>query len=289
MKQTDLTIIILNFNGSKWLQQTLETLKKQYLDNSQHLIEAIVVDNNSTDDSKDMVKTHFNWVKWIQNNENLGFAAGNNVALKKAKSKYVMLLNSDMEFTKESNLDELIEYMESNHDVGIITPKLMLNKQEMDMASHRGEPTPWASFTYFAKLERLFPKVKLFSQYHQTYKNMDIIHDIDACSGAAMIVRNSAIQTVGYLDERFFMYAEDLDWCKRFREAGLRIVFYPKVVIIHHKNKSGIASQQKKTAQKTSHLFYDTMLQYYDKHYKNKYPASIRWLIKIVINYKKEH
>ena len=103
-----------------------------------------------------------------------------------------------------------------------------------------------------------------------------------------MIVRNSAIKKVGMLDEQFFMYAEDLDWCKRFRDAGYKIVFYPGVKVIHHKYKSGIKSSNKKTASVTQKFFYDTMLQYYDKHYGDKYPKFVRNLLRYFIFIKKD-
>ena len=102
-----------------------------------------------------------------------------------------------------------------------------------------------------------------------------------------MLVKASAIQEVGVFDERFFMYAEDLDWCKRFREKGWQIVYHPGVSLTHHKHKSGIKSESKAIAQKTNHFFYDTMLQYFDKHYRAHYPSFVRAGIKYVLELKK--
>lgn len=252
-KDTDLTIVILSYNSQFWLKKTLETLKENYLDKTIFKVEVIVVDNASQDESVKMVRKSFKFAQLIESDENLGFAAGNNLALKKIKSKYVMLLNSDMEATAETKLDLLIDYMNQHPTVAVITPAVRLVNGSLDPACHRGEPTPWASLTYFAKLESLFPNVKLFSGYHQWYKNLSHIHPIDACSGAAMIVRTSAMKDVGLLDEQFFMYAEDLDWCKRFREAGGEIIFYPGVSIIHHKYKSGINSSSAALSKMTSH------------------------------------
>jgi GT2 family glycosyltransferase len=286
-KKTDLTIIILSFNGTYWLEKTLETLHTWYLTKTKYHIHTIVVDNNSTDGSPQMVAKQFPWVEIIQNSNNVGYAAGNNVALNQNNARYVMLLNSDMEFFSESNLDPLIEYLDHHHRVGVITPAVKLVSGQLDPASHRGEPTLWASFTYFCGLEKVFPHSKLFGQYHQWYKDIGQIHAIDACSGAAMIIRQSAIDAVGLLDEQFFMYAEDLDWCKRFREAGYQIIFHPGASVIHHKYKSGLSSNTAETAQKTNHHFYDTMLQYYDKHYQQSYPAIVRTIIKHILSIKK--
>lgn len=287
-KKTDLTLLILNYNSQFWLKKTLETLKKYYLDHTSYSVEVVVVDNNSSDDSLQMLKSSFRWVTIEALDENVGFAAGNNVWLKKATSTYTMLLNSDLEFTPDSNLDVLIAYMDAHPHVGVISPRLELPDGQVDPACHRGEPTLWASFTYFAKLEAIFPQSKKFGQYHQLFKDLLSIHEIDAVSGAAMLVRQSALKKVGYLDEQFFMYAEDIDWCRRFREQGHKIIYNPEVRIIHHKYKSGIKSSSKQIASQTNRHFYDTMLQYYDKYYRDQNPRWLRSFIKYILAIKKE-
>jgi GT2 family glycosyltransferase len=286
-KPFDLSIVILSYNSQFWLKKTLETLKEFYLDKTTYNVETIVVDNNSPDDSVALVKKEFKWVRLIVNPENSGFASGNNIALKELKSRYYMLLNNDVQLTEKSNLDLLLQFMDQNLKAGVISPKVVLPTGQLDKACHRGEPTPWASFTYFAGLEKLFPMSPKFGQYHLTFKNLNEVHTIDACTGAAMIMRTSAMKKVGLMDEQFFMYAEDLDWCKRFRDAGYQIVFYPEVEIIHHKYKSGIKSKTKGTASKTLLFFYDTMLQYYDKHYRSQYPEWVRNLLKLFLFIKK--
>jgi len=284
----DLTIIVVNYNGRFWLKKTLESLKEFYLNKTNSQVKTIVVDNHSNDDSTSLIKRSFRWVELIELPENLGFAAGNNVALTQAlkDSEFIMLLNSDTQLTDDSNLDELIQVLNKRADIGIITPKLVLSSGEIDLACHRGEPTLWASATYFLGLETSLPQNKLFSQYHQTYKDLNALHTIDACSGAAMIIRTSAIKKVGLLDEQFFMYAEDLDWCRRFREAGYLILYYPLVTIIHHKHKSGIQSNFQVRQRETRSHFYDTMLQYFDKHNRGS-SRMTRWLVKTIINLKK--
>lgn len=287
-KQKDLSIIVLNFNTQFWLKKTLQSLKDFYLDRAKYAVEVIVVDNDSNDGSPEMVEKEFKWAKLIRSGGNVGFAAGNNIALKKITARYSMLLNSDTEFHEGSNLDTIIKYMDDNKQVGMITPRVELPNGTIDPACHRGEPTPWASITYFAGLEKLFPQSPLLGQYHQTFKNKDEIHEIDACTGAAMIFSTKFMQdTVGYLDEQFFMYAEDIDWCRRFREAGKRIVFHPEVKIIHHKYKSGIKSSSTNLAKKVNNMFYDTMLMYYDKWYTDKYPKFFRTILKTFLFIKK--
>jgi GT2 family glycosyltransferase len=283
----DLEIIIVSYNGEFWLKKTLSTLHEFYLKKTKKEVLVTVVDNNSSDDSVKTLKKEFKWVNLIEAKENFGFAIGNNIALKKTKAKHAMLLNSDVELTENSNFDVLVNYLEKNPKVGMVSPRVEFINGEIDPACHRGEPTLWASFSYMTGLEKLFPKSKLFAQYHQTYKDLTKTHTIDACTGAAMVVRKKQLETVGLLDERFFMYAEDLDWCKRFRDAGFSIVYNADTTIIHHKHKSGIKSSSQKIAKKTNKYFHDTMLQYYDKHYKDAYPSFIRSIIKYILVIKK--
>lgn len=283
----DLEIVILNHNTQFWLKKVLSSLKEFYLDKTKLKVQVTVVDNNSQDNSVKIVKKEFKWVKLIESKENNGFSAGNNLAIKDASARYTMLLNSDIELTPQSNLDLLIEHMDSNPKIGIITPRVELPSGKLDYSCHRGEPTIWASLTYFLKFAEKFPNNSNFAQYHQTYKDLDSIHEIDACSGAAMLVRTKKIKSVGLLDERFFMYAEDLDWCKRFRDAGSKVVYFPKTTVIHHKYKSGIKSSSSHTSMKIRAYFYDTMLQYFDKHQADKYPKFVRKLVRYFLFIKK--
>ena len=264
-KPLDLSIIILNYNTADWLANALQSIDT--FSDSAIKKEVIVVDNASTDNSVPMIKKQFSWVKLIVAQTNGGFAKGNNLGLQQAKGRYVMLLNSDAEFTAKTNLKKIIDYLDKNSEVGVLTPRLELPDGALDLASHRGEPTLWASLFYFTKLEQIFPNNQQFGQYHQTWKNFNEIHEIDACSGAAMFVRSEAMKKVGLLDERFFMYAEDLDWCHRFREAGYKVLYFPDSIVIHHKYKSGLKNQSETTSSTANHHFFETMKQYYEKHY----------------------
>lgn len=286
-KQLDLEIIILTYNSGFWLKKTLNSLYESYLQSTKLHYQVTVVDNHSEDDTLQLLSSEFSWVHVLALEENLGFSHGNNEALKQTSAPFVLLLNSDMEATSDSDFDKLTSFMKKESQVGICTPKIEFSTGEIDPACHRGEPTLWASFTYFSGLSKLFPNSSWLAQYHQTYKDLETIHTIDACSGAAMLIRAELLHSIGLFDERFFMYAEDLDLCRRFRDTGYLIAYNPAVKIIHHKYKSGIKGSSKKIARETRQHFYDTMLQYYDKHYAKQYPAFVRWLIHAVLVAKK--
>lgn len=285
MTEKVLTIVILSYNTKEYLRRCLNSLAQG--DHSRWAV--IVADNASTDGSSEMVQQEFSWVKLVQNAENLGFAAGNNVVLKEVKTPYVMLLNSDTEVLPPYTFDPLLKWFEIDKKVAVVTPKLVLANGEIDWACHRGVPTPWNAFTYFSRLEQVFrfvPGLNTFTGgYHQVWKSMDHPHDIDVCSGAAMIVRVSAAQKVGWLDERFQFYGEDVDWSFSFRQAGWRIVFDPSVSILHFKNVSGIkrerqTAEHKAASERSLALFFATMGQFYEKHYLRKYPRLVGVLVK---------
>lgn len=284
----DLSIIILNYNGRRWLEKLLPYIRMYCLGKTRFQVEVVVVDNASTDGSLDYLKT-LDFIRLIRSQRNGGFAYGNNLALRDNTARYQMLLNSDTELLQDlSNLDVLVDYMDANPSVGMVTPFVRLDDGKIDPACHRGEPTLWAAFTYFSGLEKVFGKstllAKYFGKYHLTHLRTDSIHEIDACTGAAMLVRGTALSRVGLLDERFFMYAEDVDWCKRFREVGYKVVFHPDVIVWHHKYQSGIGNEEETTRSASRYWFYETMLQYYDKHYREKYPAFVRFLLKVFLH-----
>ncbi len=275
-KGIDLSIVTVNHNTRELLRVCLGSLYKE--NHNYPLWHIIVIDNASIDGSVEMVKHEFPAVELVRNDQNVGFAKANNQGIRASKGRYILLLNSDTEVTP-GILHELIGYMDDHRDVGAATCLLKLADGSMDPACHRGFPTPWASLTYFFGLERLFPRSHLFGQYHQGYKPMNEIHDVDCISGAFFLVRQEVVGQVGLMDEAFFMYGEDIDWCYRIREAGWRIVFYPLVSVIHKKHQSGLAQADDGLRSQTKKHFYDAMRLFYDKHYRHRYGTLISSLV----------
>jgi len=277
MKNTiDLSVVILNFNTKDLTRQCLLSIGKSRL--GRYRTEIIVCDNASSDGSETMVKKEFPHVTYIQNNGNLGFAAGNNPGIRASRGRYVLLLNSDTE-VEEKTFAAMISFMDKHPKAGSATCRLMLPDGNMDPACHRGIPTPWAAFTYLSKLEKIFPKTRVFGEYHEGYKNMSVPHEVDCISGAFFMVRREVVDAVGPLDESYFMYAEDIDWCYRIKKAGWQIWFNPDTSILHKKKQSGRshANRDRRIVTHSYFLFYNRL--FYTKHFKDRYPGIVTWLV----------
>lgn len=273
-----LSIIILSYNTQDLLRQCLESINQQTYKASD--LEIIVIDNASTDGSVAMLRQEFPQANLILNSQNRGFAAANNQGLKLAQGEYVLLLNSDTQLTAPKTLAQLCQFMAHQTHAALVTPKVVLPNGNLDWACHRGLPNPWNAFTYFTKLEKLFPRSPLFTGYHRSYQDLTVAHQLGATAATAILVRKKAIDEVGFLDERFFLYGEDLDWCKRFTDAGWEIWYYPQVVVYHHKSASGKRKVSDPTIKKAStDHFYATMKQFYEKHYQDTYPKWLRRLV----------
>ncbi|MCY6484520.1 glycosyltransferase family 2 protein [Clostridium aestuarii] len=270
----DLSIIIVNYNTKELLKQTIQSV----IDNTQNIsYEIIVVDNASVDGSCDMVNKDYPQVKVIKNTDNLGFPKANNKGIKIASGRYVMLLNSDT-YVLENCLESCINYMDKYEDIGALGCKLVLANGELDHACKRGFPTPEASLYYLLKLDKLFPEVKKFGQYKMSYVFEDEISEVDSLTGAFMIVKREVIKKIGVLDETFFMYGEDIDWCYRIKEAGYKVMYYPEVRTIHYKGQSS-----KKKRLKTIYEFHRAMYIFYNKHYYKKYNFLVTLFVYIGI------
>lgn len=272
----DLSVVILNFNTVELTRTCLTTLLASEL--APYTMEVIVCDNGSTDGSVSMINKEFPEVTLIENKKNLGFAAGNNPGLRRAKGRYVLLLNTDTEMPPKT-LATMIRFMDDHPDVGASTCKVLLPDGSMDPACHRGFPTPWVAFTYLTKLEKLFPKTKLFGEYHQGYKDFTTIHEVDCIVGAFFLVRHEVIDAVGLLDEEYFMYGEDIDWAYRIRAAGWKIMYNPTVTLLHKKKQSGRSSVLRARRVTTQTYFHKYNWLFYKKHYEKSYGPVLSFFV----------
>ena len=289
----DLSIIIVNYNSKNFVLSCIESIRKN---NRQELdlgeFEIIVVDNGSKDGSPSAL-SKVSDIVFIPNERNLGFSKANNLGVKKAVGRYVLFLNPDTEIYKDT-LRKMIEFMDSHKDVGASTCRLLLPNGRLDDASHRGFPTPWNSFMRFTGISMFFPKSKLLNGYNLGWCDMDKNHEIDVLAGAFMMVRRKAGENVGWWDEDYFFYGEDIEFCFDLKEKGWKVYFVADTEAFHHKGISGgikSISRKKTTADlktkvNATRLRYKAMNIFYDKHYLNKYPFFVSALVKLGITIK---
>lgn len=288
----DLSIVVVNYNAKEFLKKCLDSIFESDFKN----IEVIIIDNNSKDGSPEDLKEYAKnkpKIKLILNKKNVGFSVANNQGVKKSVGRYVLFLNPDTN-VYPATFSYMISFMDKNKNAGVSTCKVLLPNGQIDDASHRGSPTPWNSFCFFSGLEKLFPKSKIFSGYHIGWENLDKIHEIEACAGAFMMTRREAGKQIGWWDEDFFFYGEDLNFCMELQKMGWKIYYVPKVSILHYKGiSSGIKNHSKHLShadleiQKTATVArYDAMKILYRKQYINDYPKIVTWFVMKGINLK---
>jgi GT2 family glycosyltransferase len=226
---TDLSIVIVSWNTKKYMEECLTSLST--IDGNLSA-KIIVVDNASADGTPEMIRTQFPNVKLIETGANLGFARGNNVGIKEATGKYICLINSDVNVPSDC-LEKMHTFMEQNPGVGLLGPGMLRPDGKVYRSGMRF-PTLWNLFLRALFLDSLFKNTGLFGGYLMKDFHFDETRDIDVLNGWLWMARREALHQVGPLDGRFFMYAEDVDWCKRFHMAGWRVVFYPQASAVHY-------------------------------------------------------
>ena len=254
----DLSVVIVNYQTFELTRDTINSILKY---SYPFTYEIIVVDNASGDDSLSRLKDYFkDNVKFIASKENNGFAAGNNQGLNVAKGRYVLLLNSDT-IVWENTLENIYNYMENHPDVGACGCQVLLENGELDKACKRSFPNVKNSFF------RLFhiPTNSSDDNYNLDNLDDDETYEIDCLTGAFMFINKKALNDVGFLDESFFMYGEDIDLCYRIKEAGYKIVYIGNSKITHLKGASS-----KKQKSKLIYEFYRAMYVYYKKHHAHE-------------------
>jgi hypothetical protein len=236
MRIPALSIGIVTFQTREFLRECLISIHQFNISKGE--CEIIVVDNASTDGTVEMIKGGFPQVCVIENLKNRGFSASMNQALRIAHGRFLLLLNPDTLVFPDS-LDQLIHFMEQHPEVGICGPKVLNPDGTLQKPCRRGESRPWAVISYFTGLSRLFPKSKFFGEYLLSYLDEDETHEVAGVSGSCMLIRREVIDQIGLLDERFFAYQEDADYCFRARQAGWKVFYVPTAKIIHYGGVGG--------------------------------------------------
>ncbi len=280
----DLSIIIVNYNVRHFLdqclhsvQQAIERLKGDQAGAEGYQAEVWVVDNNSVDGSVAEVRRKYPWVHLISNRTNLGFSKANNQGIEASTGRYVLLLNPDT-VVEEDTFRKCLEFMESHPEAGALGVKMIDGKGRFLPESKRALPTPAVSFFKMFGFAWLFPRSKRFGRYHLGHLDRDETHSVEVLAGAFMFIRRETLEQTGLLDERFFMYGEDIDLSYRITRAGYLNYYFPDTTIIHYKGES-----TKKGSLNYVKLFYQAMILFAGKHFTSRRERSLRLLIHMAI------
>ncbi len=270
----DLSVVLVSYNTRDLLEQALRTV----LDAAAGLrVEVFVVDNASRDGSAELVEEKFPQVRLIRSPRNVGFAAGNNLAFRQVQGRYVLLLNTDT-VVRQDTLRCLVDFLDAHPEAGAAGCKILNPDGSLQLACRRGFPTPMAAFCKVSGLSRLFPNSRRLAAYNLTYLDPEQVNEVDALSGSCMMVRRTAVDQVGLLDEDYFMYGEDLDWCFRMRQAGWRVYYVPHTAIVHFKGESGREEQMR-----VRYRFCEAMSIFVRKHMQRRYRFFPLWLLHVGI------
>jgi GT2 family glycosyltransferase len=261
--------LVVNYNVRASLLDALRALYSSH-DSS---LEAVVVDNASTDGSADAVEAAFPQVKVIRLGENLGFGRANNAGLKSCDGELVLLLNPDV-IVDENCVRNLAGFMSNTPGAGAAGPQLNRPDGRPDLAARRAFPSPASALYRFLGLSRIFPKSSRFNRYNLGHLPADSVHEIDAGTAACLMVRRAAIDQVGFFDPEYFMYGEDLDLCFRLRKGGWKIYYVPDAMAVHLKGTS-----TRQAAGRMRYEFHRAMWVFHRKHYASSTPALANGMV----------
>lgn len=224
-----LSVIIVSWNAKAFLMDCLRSIRMQRTEDE---VEIIVVDNASSDGSPEAVRGSFPGVKLICNTGNCGFAKANNIGIEASTGEYLFLINSDV-VVHEGCFGAMTAWMKAHPQIGVLGPRIMGADGKIQR-SCMGYPSLWNTLSRAFALDTLFPRLRLFGGQLLTYWGHDETKPVEVINGCFWLVRRSAIEEVGLLDEDFFIYGEDVDWCRRFHEHGWKVVFFREATATHY-------------------------------------------------------
>ena len=286
-------VIIANYNTSELLiecVQNLLNIKEKISD--KYDLKITVIDNGSSDDSVSAATEEFGTNITLIATQNNGLSKAYNMGLGAFSCDFYLFLGSDAFPTTEALL-EVLKFAEDNKEAGLITPRLVLRDGSPDMDAHRGFPTPWASFTHFSFINKVFKKSRLFNQYFIGYEDLRTRHEIDLCISHFMLIKSEVFTKIGTWDEDFFVFGEDVDMCYRVKKGGYKIFYLGDIEVLHYKGASvgratakNITKADQSTKLRMADASVNAMRMFYTKHYANKYPKILTNLILFAISYK---
>jgi GT2 family glycosyltransferase len=273
----DVSVCIVTLRVKDLLRDCLKSL----IENTHVTYEVIVVDNGSKDGTADMLGKDFPSVRFVENQENRGYTAPMNQAMRLGRGRYLIQLNPDTLVLPQA-IDRLVAFMDAHLQVGICGPKVLNQDLTLQKPCRRGEPTPLAVISYFSGLASLFPKNRRLGQYLMSYLDENQTHTVDGVSGSCMVARRSVAEQVNFLDETFFAYQEDADFCHRVRDCGWQVMYYPEAQIIHFGGQGGSRVQPYRSIYEWHRSYYH----YYRKHLAKNYFPVFNWLYYLAMLFK---
>ncbi len=272
----DFSINIVTYNSLEPLKICLSSLISSFGSNKNY--EITIIDNGSKDGVIQFLEDSFPTINLIKNSNNLGYTKAMNQGLKISKGDYLVQLNPDV-YVNEGTFQTLKFWMDDHPDAGICIPKVLNQDGSFQRQCRRGFARPLEVVSYFLKLDRLFPKNKKLGNYVKTYLPEDEIAEVDAVSGSCMMIRKEVIQDIGFLDERYFAYQEDTDFCFRAKNAGWKVYYLPIASVIHQGGRGGSRTNPFQGILEW-HRSYNL---YYRKNLSKDYFFLINWLMYLMI------
>jgi GT2 family glycosyltransferase len=266
----DLSVLVASYNTRELLAACLATLARA---TETLRTEIIVVDNSSSDGSCEMVARDFPEVRLLRNTRNEGFAKANNRALTESRGRFVLLLNPDT-LIPQDTIEPMVRFLEAHPRVGMAGCRVDRPDGRLDEACKREFPTPLTAIARFLSLDRLFPRSTALAAYSKLGSDPSGRYEVDAVVGAFMLVRRETVDDVGGLDEDFFMFGEDLDWCYRVKRKDWKVYYVGDYHVVHHK---GAATRQ--DPHRMNWHFHRSMFLFHRKHLVDHYPFFVNWLV----------
>ena len=235
-----LSIVIPTYNAHEWIQGCIDSITLHHPSSD---YEIIVVDDTSSDDTIAIVRQQFPTVRLFANEKNVGFGKTVNVGLKEASGEYVLVLNNDT-WMHEGALDAMIAFLDTHADTGIVGPKVLSGDGSLQQQCRRRIPTPAAALLYFTGIAKLFPKNPKVAGYLMTAADENQTTEVDAVSGACLMVRREVIDRIHGFDPEYYLYGEDMDFCWRAKLAGWNVIYHPDAVITHFGGQGGTGKKK---------------------------------------------
>ncbi len=270
---------IVTYHSLEPLKVCLHTLVSSFKSDLDY--EITIIDNGSIDGVVEFVKREYPTIRLIKNSKNLGYTKAMNQGLKVSTGDYLVQLNPDV-VINQGTFQTLKKWMDDHPEVGICIPKVLNQDGSFQKQCRRGFARPLEVFSYFLKLDRLFPKNKKLGNYVKTYLPEDEIAEVDAVSGSCMMIRKEVIEEIGYLDERYFAYQEDTDFCFRAKNAGWKVNYLPIASVIHQGGKGGSRTDPYRGILE----WHKSYFLYYRKNLAKDYFFLIDWLMYLMVGIK---